>query len=160
MFLWRAMEIVAGDCAWHKEGEYHTVNTARLRENLLWLDGHHLMVNLWCVFWSSKVYKINSSWSLNRHYSGTRRWLWRSRLLPQEFRSKNFPGDPVCHFRGKEIPSLVRWSESIYITSQIIFDVLKIGQTWSLSKSQQSFKSILISAGPSKPTPTTHFGIH
>ena len=38
---------------------------------------------------------------------------------------KYFPGAPVCHFRGKEIPPLVRWSESGSITSEILADVLK-----------------------------------
>ena len=38
---------------------------------------------------------------------------------------KYFPGGPVCHFRGKDIPPLVRWSESGSITSEILADVLK-----------------------------------
>ena len=38
---------------------------------------------------------------------------------------KYFPGGPVCHFRGKEIPPLVQWSESGSITSEILADALK-----------------------------------
>ena len=38
---------------------------------------------------------------------------------------KYFPGGPVCHFRGKDIPPMVRWSESGSITSEILADVLK-----------------------------------
>ena len=38
---------------------------------------------------------------------------------------KYFPGGPVCHFKGKNIPPMVRWSESGSITSEILADVLK-----------------------------------
>ena len=37
---------------------------------------------------------------------------------------KYFPGPPTCQFRGKEIPSLVRWTESGSITSEILVEAL------------------------------------
>ena len=48
----------------------------------------------------------------------------------KEFIDKNFgpgklfPGGPICHFRGKDIPCLVRWSPKGSITSQILADAL------------------------------------
>ena len=38
---------------------------------------------------------------------------------------KYFPDGPVYHVKGKEIPPLVRWSESGSITSEILADALK-----------------------------------
>ena len=37
---------------------------------------------------------------------------------------KYFPGPPVCKFRGKTIPALVRWNESATITSDILVEML------------------------------------
>ena len=37
---------------------------------------------------------------------------------------KYFPGPPVCEFRGKTIPALVRWNESATITSEILVEML------------------------------------
>ncbi len=37
---------------------------------------------------------------------------------------KYFPGPPVCKFRGKIIPALVRWNESATITSDILVEML------------------------------------
>ena len=40
-------------------------------------------------------------------------------------KGKYFPGAPVCNFRGKEIPAMIRWNESATITSEILVDMLK-----------------------------------
>ena len=37
---------------------------------------------------------------------------------------KLFPGGPTCHFRGKDIPCMVRWSAKGSITTQILADAL------------------------------------
>ena len=38
---------------------------------------------------------------------------------------KFFPGKTVCHFRGKDVPSLIQWNDSGSITSEILVDALK-----------------------------------
>jgi hypothetical protein len=38
---------------------------------------------------------------------------------------KRFPGGPTCHFRGKDIPCLVRMSESGGINGDILLDIFK-----------------------------------
>ena len=38
---------------------------------------------------------------------------------------KYFPGEPVCHFRGKDVPTLIQWNDSGSITSGILVDALK-----------------------------------
>ena len=39
-------------------------------------------------------------------------------------KGKLFPGGPTCHFQGKEIPCMVRWSPKGGITSKILADAL------------------------------------
>ena len=36
---------------------------------------------------------------------------------------KYFPGAPVCNFKGKMVPAVVRWHESASITSDILVEV-------------------------------------
>ena len=38
---------------------------------------------------------------------------------------KYFPGGPVCEYRGKKVPAMIRWNESATITSDILVDMLK-----------------------------------
>ena len=38
---------------------------------------------------------------------------------------KYFPGGPVCTYRGKKIPTMIRWNKSASITSDILVDMLK-----------------------------------
>ena len=38
---------------------------------------------------------------------------------------KYFPGGPMCHFRGKDVPAMIRWHESGSITSDLLTDALK-----------------------------------
>ena len=37
---------------------------------------------------------------------------------------KYFPGGPVCEYRGKNIPTMIRWNESATVTSEILVDML------------------------------------
>ena len=38
---------------------------------------------------------------------------------------KYFPGGPVCEFRGKKVPAVIRWHESASITSEILVEVFQ-----------------------------------
>ena len=38
---------------------------------------------------------------------------------------KYFPGGPVYHFRGKDVPTLIQWSNGGSITSEILVDASK-----------------------------------
>ena len=39
---------------------------------------------------------------------------------------KHFPGGPVCTFRNKKVPALIRWTESASKTSQVLVEVLQV----------------------------------
>ena len=39
-------------------------------------------------------------------------------------KGKAFTGGPSCHFRGKDIPYLCRWTENVSINTRIIRDIL------------------------------------
>ena len=36
-----------------------------------------------------------------------------------------FPGGPVCEFKGKQIPTMIRYSEKGSITGEILTDILR-----------------------------------
>ena len=45
---------------------------------------------------------------------------------------KYFPGGPTCHFRGKDVPSMIRWHESGSITSEILTEALQTMDFYNL----------------------------
>ena len=45
-------------------------------------------------------------------------------FLKNASQGKYFPGGPVWHFRGKDVPTLIRWIDSGSITSEILVDSL------------------------------------
>ena len=47
---------------------------------------------------------------------------------------KLFPGSPVCNFEGKNIPTMIRYSEKGSITNTILTDILHTIDTLSIYK--------------------------
>ena len=60
---------------------------------------------------------------------------------------KHFPGGPVCTFRNKKVPALIRWTESASITSQVLVEELQLIDKLELFPRTDTVKPFLLLDG-------------
>jgi len=60
---------------------------------------------------------------------------------------KHFPGGPVCTFRNKKVPALIRWTESASITSQVLVEALQVMDELELFPRTDTVKPFLLLDG-------------
>lgn len=58
-----------------------------------------------------------------------------------------FPGPPVCQYRGKTIPALIRWNESATITSEILVEMLSTLDVLNVIPRDDNIKPLLLIDG-------------